>query len=163
MKKLILLLVTMGMSAVAQASIYTCNTDTAQGRGGLIYLLVMDRTQHQVSIFSQSVGAIYNDSWALMHANAQMAYPMSPGSQYAVTISAQDNSAVNWDLVSPDTCFVHKIDGLNIQLQSNNGQEIKGTIQSLPSLERNPKKSQDECPLPMPYVAPPQALTCNKI
>ena len=163
MNKLILFFVLIATSISAQASIYTCNTDTAKGKGAVIYLLVMDRAQHQVSIFSQSQGVVFHDSWSLLHANAQMTYPMQPGAEFPVVVYAQDLTPVNWDLVAPEACFVHKVDTLQLKLRSNNGQQITGTIQSSPNLVPNPNKTQQECPTPMPYIAPAQALTCEKM
>ncbi len=163
MKKLILSLILLGTSATAQASIYTCNTDTEQGKGAVIYLLVMDRAQHQLSIFSQSRGVVFHDNWTLLHANAQMTYPMQPGAEFPVYVYAQDNTPVNWDLVAPETCSVRRTDTLQLKLRSNNGQQITGTIQSIPNMVPNPSKNQQECPTPMPYIAPAQAFTCDKM
>lgn len=157
MKKLLFTCVLMATSAVANAGVYTCRAE----KSGMNYLLVFDRVNHQLAIFSQLKSQIVNNNWSLMYGRAAIAYPMQPGSEYAAFVSTQDDSQTDWELVAPDTCFVHKIDGLDLRLKSTSGPQFKASIQHRPSLERNPNKSQNECPTPMPYIAPPVEITCD--
>ena len=165
MKKLLISILLAGISASANASIYTCRDAKTQSNAESknVYLLVFDRVQHRLSIFTQFYGTTVPDSWSLMHADAYIAYPMQPGTEYAASVIAQDASTIDWSVVDPQTCFVSKKDNVNLQLKDTNGYEIKGVISTTPNVVRNPNKSQQDCPTPMPFVPKPMQITCTKM
>lgn len=154
MKKWVLILTLFGASAFADASVYFCKANHAPIPS---YLLVFDRIEQSVAVFSRAASA---DSWSLQYGTvhltlARQAHPEFYG-------MAEDYSSVDWEWDRyPDKCHVSKKPTLSISFPKIDGDSIRGKMEWMSNIVRNPHKS--DCPLPPVLPSRTEELTCDKI